>query len=359
MPINFWLDTLYALVLLLVALKFKICVAFRDFAERHSRRFVVQAVLFLFPSLLLWTLLQLLFHITTDSLLFARSISSEIESASLYAKHLRSLVDLTVGWFVCYAILRWRARGAWFWFWLLYVVASLAYAISLAAMPLHLPEIYSPLTVQRPALAKMVQAAELRHAVKDQPISIMVDSSEAGSFAESFGVARYFTVTLSQGLLRNLDDSQLLFTVGHEIAHIADGLHRFVLQACVALLWISLAYALAIQTIFWYGPRLGIRSIQDWAGLPIFAICFLVFSSVATLGLNWYQQRLELRADCFAVGFITGEVERPVAVAQSALMKLRPSNDSSWRSFRLGPASHPSLALRVLSLEACESPAHQ
>lgn len=105
MPIDFWLDTLYALVLLLIALKFKIGVVFRDFAERHSSRFVVQALLFLFPSLLLWTLLRLLFQITTDSLLFARSISSEIQSARPYAKHLASLVDLMVDWFVCYAIL--------------------------------------------------------------------------------------------------------------------------------------------------------------------------------------------------------------------------------------------------------------
>lgn len=225
-------------------------------------------------------------------------------------------------------------------------------------MPLHLPEIYSPLTVQRPALAKMVQAAELRHALKDVPISITVDSSETGSSAESFGVTRYFAVTLSPGILRNLDDPELLSVVGHEIGHIADadGLRGLVLRACVVLVWIPFAYALAIQMITWYGPRLGIRGVQDWAGLPIFAICFLAFSSVATLGLNWYHQHLELQADCFAVGFMTGEVQNPVAVAQSALIKLRPRNDNGWRSFRLGPASHPSLAMRVLSLEACGSP---
>jgi Zn-dependent protease with chaperone function len=359
MPINFWLNTLYALILLLIALKFKIGVAFRDFAERHSSRFVVQAVLFLFPSLLLWTLLGLLFHIPTDSLLFARSISSEIRSARLYASHLGSLIELMVGWFVCYAILRWSPRSAWLWFWLLYEVEALALAIALAEMPLHLPQFYSPLSAQRPALAKMVQAAELRHAVKVPPISIMVDSSDTGSLAESLGVARFFTVALSQGILRNLDDSQLLFVVGHEIGHIADGFRDLVLEACVELVWISFAYAVAIQLITWYGPRLGIRGVQDWAGLPIFAICFLVFSSVATLGLNLYEQHQELRADCFAVGFMTGEVDNPVAVAQSAMIKLQPRDDNGWRGFRLGPASHPSIAMRILSLEACENPGQQ
>ena len=266
-----------------------------------------------------------------------------------------------VDWFVCYSILRWSPRSAWLWFWLLYEVEGLKIAITLAQMPLHLPHFYSPLTAQRPALAKTVQAAELRHAVKVPPISIMVDSRNTGSFAGSVGVAGYFSITLSQGMLKTLDDPQLLSVVGHEIGHIADAdaLHRLVVRACVALVWIPFAYALAIQMITRFGPRLGIRGVQDWAGLPILAICFVVFGSVATLGMNWYQQRVELRADCFAVGFITGEVEHPVAVAQSALVKIQPRNDTGWRSFRLGPASHPSLALRVLSLEACENPARQ
>ena len=325
MPINYWLERLYALALLLIALKLKLGVALRDFAERHSSRFVVQAVLFLFPSLLLWTLLGLLFH--------SRSTDSEIQSPRLYANHLLSLAELMVGWFVCYAILSWSARGAWLWFWLLYELTWLAFAIALAALPLHLPEIYSPLTAQRPALAKMVQAAELRHTAKDSLISITVDSSEIGSSAESFGVTNYFAVTLSPGMLRKLDDSQLLFVVGHEIGHIADGFRDLVVRACVSLVWISFAYTLAIQMITLYGPRLGIRGVQDWAGLPIFAICFVVFGSAATLGLNWYQQRLELQADCFAVGFMTGEVEHPVDVAQSALVKIQPRTDTGWRSF--------------------------
>ena len=93
--------------------------------------------------------------------------------------------------------------------------------------------------------------------------------------------------------------------------------------------------------------------------MPIFAICFVVFGAVTNLGFDEYQQHMELRADCFAVGFTTGEVEHPVDVAQSALVKMQPRNDSGWRSFRLGPASHPSLAMRVLSLEACENPGPQ
>jgi Zn-dependent protease with chaperone function len=359
MPINYWLERLYALALLLVALKFKIAVTLRDFAERQSSYFLIQAVLFLIPSLLLWTLLRLLFHISTDSLLFARSIHSEIQSASLYAKNLVWFVNLIVDWFVCYAILRWSARGAWLWLWLVYEVEALALAIGMAEMPLHLPQFYSPLTAQRPALAKMVQAAELRHAVKVPPISIMVDSSDTGSFAGSVGVARYFSITLSQGMLKTLDDSQLLFVVGHELGHIADGLREVVFRACVSFVWISFSYALAIQMITWCGPRLGIRGVQDWAGLPIFAICFVVFGAVTNLGFDEYQQHMELRADCFAVGFTTGEVEHPVDVAQSALVKMQPRNDSGWRSFRLGPASHPSLAMRVLSLEACENPGPQ
>jgi len=351
MSIAVLLHALYALILLVVVLKFKVCVTLRDFVERRSRRFGIQALLFLFPSLLLWALLEGFFHLATHKLFLTGSVVSDIQSRSLYLDHLELLLELMLDWFAFYAILRWIVRGRSLWLWLLYESAHLAFLISIGAMPPHLPEVFSPLTAQRPALAKLVQSAEAHHRVKVPLSRIFV----GGVSTESVGLGKYSTVLLSRGILGRLDDAQLLFVVGHEMGHLADNRYKMMISGCVMLVDIFLAYTLGVRMIARYGPELGIKGVQDWAGLPLFAICFVVFGGVRTLGMNWYQLHLEKRADCFGVQFIATEVRNPAEIAASALLEGVPHEASTSSGlFRMEHQSHPSVADRVASIRECD-----
>lgn len=252
MSIVVLLHALYALILLIVVSKFKLCVTLRDFVERRSRRFGIQAVLFLFPSLLLWALLEGFFRVATHKLFLTGSVISDIRSRNLYLDHLELLLELMLDWLVFYSILRWSARGRPLLLWLVYEVAQLALLTGRGAMPAHLPEIFSSLTAERPALAKMVQSAEAHHMVTVPLSRIFV----GGDRTESIGVGKYSAILLTRGMLGQLDDPQLLFVVGHEMGHLADNRYQTVISGCVMLAEILLAYTLGVRMITQYGQSL-------------------------------------------------------------------------------------------------------
>jgi len=356
MPATSLLYTLLALTVLFVSLKLKIISIFRDFAEKTSSRFILQAILFLFPSLLLWIVLQASIQILTYSSYLAKPMMFEGLPRYFLADKLLTFVGLLAVWFVFYVSVRWTPRIAFLWLWVLYEVAITAYSIGVALTPSHLPEYYQPLASQRPSVAKMVQAAEPRPPAEETPIPVFVETSEDGVAAESFGVGKYSSIVLSNRISRRLDDGQLLFVIGHELGHLAVRIRDLVTQACVTLLAIFLAYSLGYRMIARYGPRMGVRNPQDWAGLPVFAMCFITLATVKTLGLHWYQQHLEESADCFAIEFAASQIKNPAEVAVSTLTLLTSSSDHrKVGELRLGPTSHPPLADRIEHIGQCKS----
>ena len=160
------------------------------------------------------------------------------------------------------------------------------------------------------------------------------------------GALHTIRVSLNDNLLNRCTPQQVQAVMGHELGH-------YVLNHVYKLtIYFSLVIIIGFAFVHWlfgllhrkFASGWGVRGIDDYAGLPLFAFCFAVFMLLATPATKSIVRTTEAEADIFGLN----TARQPDAFAQTALML------SEYRKISPGPweeivfFDHPSGRTRIM-----------
>jgi STE24 endopeptidase len=354
----YFVSVLWGIVVLLLLLKSKTVAKLRDFAEKSSKRFWLQAVLFVAPLSLLLSVLDLPIRIFWHhlSLQYEQSIQRwgswfwDWSKGELLSAGLAILAGMLL-----LAIIRWGPRTWWLYFW--------AAAIPLSAFLVFIsPWVIDPMFhTFRPlgeTHAELVQAiGKLTvHAGVPIPADKMflmeasAKTNQLNAYVTGFGASK--RVVLWDTIIKKTTPDELLAVVGHELGHYALGhiVKGFAFGVLGMFFGLLVAY-LALQWMLGqWGNSWGIRGQEDWAAL---AVLLLIFSVLAFLGEpigNGFSRMQEHAADVYSLEVIHGIVPNGREAAAHAFQvlgeqDLEEPNPSPFIKFWL--YSHPPIADRV------------
>ena len=157
------------------------------------------------------------------------------------------------------------------------------------------------------------------------------------------GIGRTKRIILSDTLLDNYSDNEILAVVAHEVGHCKnyDIMRLIILNTLLSFAGFYLADLFLQFSIKW----VNLDSIYDISGLPLLFFGVMVFSIISMPIFNGYSRKREFAADAYVVD-TSGTAENLI----SALNKLSKQNLSvrdpnKWIEFFLH--SHPSVKKRV------------
>ena len=177
----------------------------------------------------------------------------------------------------------------------------------------------------------------------------LVDASRQSKriSANVSGIGRTMRVSLNDNLLRRSTPAEIQAVMGHELGHyvlnhIYKGLIYLAILVVLGFALVDWAYRRLVAR---YGPRWGIGSIADVAGLPLLVALFAVYGFLITPLTNSITRISEMEADQFGLN----AARQPDGFASVAI-KL-----SEYRKISPGPweevlfFDHPSGHTRVLT----------
>ena len=234
------------------------------------------------------------------------------------------------------------------------VFAGSTIAVTHLAPILVLPWLYHVAPLARPGLRARLE--DLTRRVGDPVMGILewrLGSDRPRANAALVGIGTTRRVLLTDALLADYSDDEIEVVLAHELGHHA---HKDI--------WKTIAYEAGVATLAcgaahgalgWVGPSVGVESVWDVSGLPLFVLA--AGSVVMLLGpvTNLMSRRHERRADQFALevtgnpGALASGLRR---VAAQRLAEERPSRLVEWLFY-----SHPPLSDRLAAVRRLSPPA--
>ena len=231
------------------------------------------------------------------------------------------------------------------------VFAGGTIAVTHLAPILVLPRLYHVAPLARPGLR--VRLEDLTRRVGDPVMGILewrLGSDPPRPNAALVGIGTTRRVLLTDALLADYSDDEIEVVLAHELGHHAhkDTWKTIAYEGGVA----TLACGAAHGALGWIGPPVGVESVSDVAGLPLFVLA--AGSVVMLLGpiTNLMSRRHERRADQYALevtgnpGALASGLRR---VAAQRLAEERPSRLVEWLFYSHPPLSDRLAAARRLS----------
>ena len=221
------------------------------------------------------------------------------------------------------------------------------------------PVVLMPLFVRikpldRPELARRLEALTARAGVPVVGVfewELGARSSKANAALTGFGPTR--RILLSDTLLASYSDNEIEVILAHELSHhVHHDLWGAVAVESLLLFGGTYAADAVIRTI---GPRFGVGSPADVAGLPLLLLTAAGLSLVLTPFARALSRRHERRADAYALT-LTAAPEAFI----SAMKRLGAQNLAEEQPSTLTRVlfhSHPPLAERIQSASALLPPA--
>jgi Zn-dependent protease with chaperone function len=320
---HFFVDAVYGFVVLLLLLRWRVAPKYRDWAERVSSRRFLQILIYA-PALLLTMAVMGLPSDLWDQWLergFGRSLQTW---PSWFSDWLTSqMVLLIVGtilvW-ILYAVLRRSPRRWWFYFWLasIPVLLLLFFLQPLVIDPLFFK--FTPLATKQPALVDSLEQV-IHHGGMDIPPQRMFEmaasakTTELNAYVTGFGASK--RAVIYDTTVATATTPEVLYVFGHEMGHYVL-LHipkEIAIDAAILLLLMYLSYRIANSMLLRWGQRWAIRSLDDWASLPLLLLVITALAFLATPAFNGVSRYFEHEADRFGLEVIHGIVANPQQVA--------------------------------------------
>jgi len=306
----------YGVFVLWLILERRWSAIFRDWAERLSRRRLLQA--FIFTPLLALTaaVLTLPLDVFDESVLKLYKISVQPWPSWLgdWAKS-QSLV-VVIGSFLAwllYAVIRKSPRRWWLysWFLSLPIILFIVFISPYVIEPMF--NKFEPLAAKAPQLIEPLQRIT-RRAGQEVPPERMFwmrasDKTIAtNAYVSGFGASK--RIVIWDTTIAQESTDEVLTDFGHEMGHYALG-HIWKGMAFFAVMLLVLLY-LGFRSIGWLlerrGSRWGVRGLDDWASLPALLLLITVFGFAANVFGNTFGRYIENQADVYSLEVTRGIV---------------------------------------------------
>jgi STE24 endopeptidase len=175
--------------------------------------------------------------------------------------------------------------------------------------------------------------------------------NELNAYVTGIGASK--RVVVWDTTVSRLTTPQILFVFGHEMGHYALGhMRKGIIFAAMLLLGFLFA---SFHTVRWVVGRFGsawrVRSVADWASLPVLLLVLLICDFISTPIGNVYSRYLEHQADQYGLEVVHGIVPDSSEVAAQSFQILgevdleEPS--PSW-PVKIWFYTHPPIQERIL-----------
>jgi STE24 endopeptidase len=312
--ILFCVSPLYGLAVILLFLWRRWMVKFRDLAERTSSNTFLQASIAVPLFAITMTIL------TLPLILYAQHVSRAYGiSVQDWGSWFRDwfvqlllvmILSAILGW-ILYAVIR-RSPGRWwlhFWLALLPIAAFLTFIAPVAIDPLF--NHYEPLQPKNPELVAQLERVVARSGMQISPgrmYEMKASEKLTGSNAYVTGFGATKRVVVWDTAIQNFTIPQIMFVFGHEMGHYVLGhiVQGFVFAMAVFLVLFYLSYRLAAWMCRRWGAAWGIRSLGDWASVPLLWLTISATLFVSGPLLNAFSRHLEHQADQYGLEVVHG-----------------------------------------------------
>jgi Zn-dependent protease with chaperone function len=305
----FTISLISGIVLPLVLIVLRIGPAFRNLAERASRRRVLQALMYVPLLLVTMAVFSLPLDIYQQHVMraYGMSVQSWPSWVGDWAKAqvLTSViaVPLLLG---MYAIIRRSPARWWFYFWLLTlpVIVFLIFVTPIWIDPLF--NTFEPLSQKEPQLVAPIERVLSRANLtvpRDRMFEMKASEKVTVYNAYVTGIGATKRIVVWDNTARDMTIPETLFVFGHEMGHYVLG-HVYQLMGLMAVslfiaFWTS-SVVVRMLLARW-GPAWRVRDVGDWASLPVLILLLSTVMLVLTPAFNVFSRHLEHQADIYGL----------------------------------------------------------
>ena len=260
------------------------------------------------------------------------------------------LAGLVGGTILTLIILFFQVAGSLFWLytWILFTLFSLFTVM-----------FYSKLIVPLFNKRSPIEEGELKNDIKEYAEKIgfklknifVIDGSKRTTKANAYfsGLGREKQITLYDTLIKELEPSQIVAVLAHEVGHYKKNhiLYNFITSFTVT--GITLFILGLFLNNLEFSSAIGVKNPSFHAGLITFGILYTPISRITGLIMNHLSRKFEYEADAYAKETYA---EEPLIEALKKLSQNSLSNLSPHPAYVFAYYSHPTLLQRIKQLKA-------
>jgi STE24 endopeptidase len=355
----YFLDFLFTTVGLILLIQLGVGPRLRDWAERISRRRLLQAMIFAGVFFILLGLLGL--PAAAGGHWLARYYGQSVQGwgswfwDSIKGGVVGLILAIVLVW-LFYGLVRRSPRRWWFYAWLgsLPILIFLIFVEPLVLEPLFFR--FTPLAAADSQLADALERV-VQHAgqnISENRMYLMNASSKLNALnAYVTGIGASERVVVWDTTIAQMTTPEILFVFGHEMGHyvlhhIRNGL---LFGAGILLIFLFAGFHALHWALRRFGPGWKIRGADDWASLPVLVFILFMFNFIFTPIDNAFSRHIEHQADQYGLEVVHGIVPNaPQVAAQSfqILGEVDLDEPSPSTAVKLWFYDHPPINERIL-----------
>jgi Zn-dependent protease with chaperone function len=327
---TFAVGRIYAPLVLIAVLAWRVAPRFRDLAERASRRRFVQALVFVPLIMLSIDALILPLEAFRHHLQQSYGLSVQGWGSWLWDWTKREMVNVVVSvpviWGL-YAILRRSPTRWWLYGWIASIPVVLFMTVVRPIVIAPLFNTFDPLEAKQPELVPYLERVMERGGLsieRSRMFEMRASDNVTTYNAFATGIGPSKRVVVWDNTSRDLTIPETMFVFGHEQGHyvLNHTWLRLFFRLCVSLIGLYVAYRCIGAVLARFGPRWGVRDLGDWASLPVLALLFSLLALIGQPLTAAFSRHLEHQADIYGLEVIHGLVPDSPQVAARTFQRL-------------------------------------
>ncbi|HWH21887.1 MAG TPA: M48 family metallopeptidase, partial [Allosphingosinicella sp.] len=306
---GYWLilwGTLVALLSSWIMLRFGWSAAWRNWAERVTRRRWLQPALYAVPLLIVSTLIALPWTIYRD---YVREKQYDFMNLSFGGWAAERAIGLAIAIVMSailltaiFAVIR-KAPRTW-WLWGTATMTAFV-ALSVLVAPVFIAPLFNDYKPMAPGpLREEIIAMAKAHNVPAENVYVFDQSKQHKRISANVsGLGPTIRISLNDNLLNRSSPGEVKAVMGHELGHYVLGHVRnlIVAMALIFLGGLFLLWWLTPKVLARFGSRWGVRDSADPAVVPVFTAIFALYMFAMTPVLNSLIRIQESQADAFGL----------------------------------------------------------